>query len=113
MKLVKELIITLLFLALYTPLSIAIWYATGKAANLLIVGLVGMSIIAAYLYIQIARYELGWRIKALLRRRFRRTYITIDEEPEIEDEPDDCDYEDMTGFRALFSPKNMHGGVAQ
>jgi hypothetical protein len=110
MRLAKELLITVFFVALYAPTSIAIWYATGKTANLVIVALIGLSIITAYVYFELARYKLG----RLLRRRTHRTYIAIRDEPDSEPEPEpepDYDVDDYEGFRALFS-QNKHGGEA-
>ena len=111
MKLVKELIITLLFLALYTPLSIAIWYKTGKTANLLVVMLIGLSIITIYIYFEIARHK----IRKILRQRFRRTiprtYVRIKSEYEIEEKETEKEVENLVGFRNLFS-QNKHGGEA-
>ena len=111
MKLAKEIIITALFLSLYTPLSIALWYFTGQTTNLVIVMLIGLSITTAYLYIQIARYKLRWRFRRFFRRR--RTYITIDDESEEEIEPEKQDYEldNLEGFRTLFS-QDKPGGEA-
>jgi len=113
MRLAKEAIITALFLSIYTPLSIAIWYFTGQTTNLVIVMLIGLSIITAYLYVQIARYKLRWRLKRLFRTR--RTYITIDDEPEeeIETESEEQDYnlDNFEGFRNLFS-QDKPGGEA-
>lgn len=111
MWLAKEVLITALFLSIYTPLSIALWYFTGQTTNLVIVMLIGLSIITAYLYIQIARYELRWRFRRLFRTR--RTYVTLDEEPEEEIEPEEneFDVDNMEGFRNLFS-QDKPGGEA-
>lgn len=104
MQLAKEIIITALFLSIYIPLSIALWYFTGQTTNLVLVMLIGLSIITAYIYIQLARYKLRWRFRRFFRRR-KRTYITIDDEPEEKIEPEqeqDYDLENLEGFRSLF-----------
>ena len=111
MRLVKELIITLMFLALYVPVSLAIWYTTGRTANLVIVMFIGLSIITAYIYVEIARYE----AKRFLRRRFSRPIQRIYREhnkPETEEEPASCQPDPFLGFRHLFSQDSTPGGGA-
>jgi hypothetical protein len=100
MKLAKELIVTTLFLALYLPLSLAIWYAQGKTASLLIVMLIGLVIIDSYLAVQVIRTEL----KRHSRRRYRTTVRITEPRRKVAEEPDD-----YVGFRTLFSD-NLHGG---
>jgi len=102
MKLAKELIITTLFLALYLPLSVAIWYVQGKSASLLIVMLIGLVIIDSYLVVQVIRTELMRHS----RRRFRTTVRITEPRSSVTEKPDD-----YVGFRNLFS-ENPHGGGA-
>ena len=106
MRLPKEVLVTIVFLAIYIPLGFAIWLVTGQTTNLVIGMIAGLSVITAYVYYNLARY----RFRRFF-RRFRRpscTYIELDDEPEeeIEDEPDN-----LEGFRALFS-QDKHGGEA-
>ncbi|MEA3229757.1 MAG: hypothetical protein U9P44_02475 [archaeon] len=119
MRLHRELAITLLFLALYTPLSLALWYVSGKVMNLVFVFIIGLSMITAYIYAEIARYKL----RRIIRRRtaFPRTYIRLksveeieeeepeNEEPEIEDEEAGQEFDTLVGFRRLFSQEQAGG----
>lgn len=124
MRLHRELAITLLFLALYTPLSLALWYVSGKVMNLVFVFIIGLGMITAYIYAEIARYKL----RRIIRRRtaLPRTYIRLksveeieedyseteepeNEEPEIEDEETGQEFDTLVGFRRLFSQEQTGG----
>lgn len=117
MRLHKEVAITLLFLALYTPLSIALWYKSGKVINLVFVFVIGLGMACLYIYAELLRFYIG--------KRRRRTYIQLreepdEEEPEEDEDDDEEDYEEpeiiepipeysgLEAFRALFS--QTHGG---
>ena len=98
MKLFSELIVTVLFFTLYTPLSIAIWYEMGMTASLSIIMLIGLTTILLYLMVEFARCE----IRTFLRSR-RRNYIILKGDPVIEQEDESNEF---IGFRMLFSQNN-------
>ncbi len=94
-----KIIVTGLFSVLYTPLSLALWYETGRTASLSVIMLIGLLIILGYLVVE--------SLLQNRRKRIRRTYIELYEEPElIEDESPEPDLE---GFRQLFSDKTSGG----
>ena len=107
MKLAKELVITTLFLVLYFPLSITIWYVQGRTASFLIISAIGLAIIDSYLAVQVIRSEFSRR-----RLRFQRTHIRAASRPEIEEETFSTNPDPFLSFRQLFSQDSNHGGGA-